>query len=136
MANAIVRISLQITCVECLSFSTPGTILQHQLSNSYRKTTSANLNIAKQTVCELEFPDGCAHTKIFTFFVRGHLGKPFGGLVWLRPAAAQCEMQLVLHVLPRALAAAGCGENAIYASAAALANVTYAVPAVQGSFYK
>ena len=67
---------------------------------------------------------------------RRHLGQPFGGLVWLRPAAARaakCKMQLALHLLPRALAAAGCGESIIYALAAALTNSTYALPAIKVS---
>ena len=40
-------------------------------------------------------------------------------------------MQPALHVLPKALAAAGCSDNAIYASAAALTNATNAQPAVK-----
>ena len=60
-----------------------------------------------------------------------HLGKPFGRLVWLRPAAAKCNIQLALRSLPKALAAAGCGETVIYALAAALTNATCALPAVK-----
>ena len=60
-----------------------------------------------------------------------HLGKPFGILVWLRPAAAKCNIQLALRSRPKALAAASCGETVIYALAAALKNATYALPSVK-----
>ena len=45
MANAIVRVSVRDTYVECVFFSSPNTILQNKQSNSSRKPTHANLNM-------------------------------------------------------------------------------------------
>ena len=80
-------------------------------------------------VCELH-SSTAAHThNYFRYVCRGHVANPFGGRVWLCPAAA--TLQLALYLLPTALAAAGCGENVIYALATAPTNATYALPAIK-----
>ena len=64
MANAAVRVLVRNTYVECVSFSSPNTILQHKQSNSSRKPTHATSNIAQQLGCDRYFPTA-AHTQGF-----------------------------------------------------------------------